>query len=89
MTRELLVRLGVVLRRGWLEFLVVTVCMSISVLYEFFEWWTAVGTGEAADAFLGTQGYAWDTQSDMLWCTIGAIAAVTLLGRLHLSLIHI
>ena len=38
---------------------------------------------EAADAFLGTQGYAWDTQSDMGWALFGALAALLLLGRLH------
>ena len=27
---------------------------------------------EAAEAFLGTQGYVWDTQSDMGWALFGA-----------------
>lgn len=81
--RELFVRRQVVRRGGWLAFLVVCVCMAISVTYEFIEWAVAEATGEGADAFLGTQGYVWDTQSDMLYATIGAIAAVLLLGRVQ------
>jgi putative membrane protein len=81
--RELMIRLNVVQKKGWLNFLTVAICMSISVLYEFLEWFVAVATGTSADAFLGTQGYIWDTQSDMLWATIGALLAVVTLGKIH------
>ena len=67
----------------WLSFLVVSVCLAFSAFYELIEWWVAVGTGAAADDFLGTQGYAWDTQSDMAWALGGAIAALALLSRAH------
>jgi len=40
-------------------------------------------TGDSAEAFLGTQGYVWDTQSDMMYALIGAILALTLLSKLH------
>lgn len=39
--------------------------MAVSAAYELLEWRVAVGTGSAADAFLGTQGDPWDTQEDM------------------------
>ncbi len=81
--RELLVRLEVVKSRGWLAVIVVSLCATISVLYEFLEWGVAVGTGEAADAFLGTQGYVWDTQSDMLYAVIGATVAVIFMSKFH------
>jgi len=81
--REILVRNEVVLRRGWLAFITVSICLAVSAFYEFIEWWAAVLTGDAAEAFLGTQGYQWDTQSDMLFAFIGAIAAIVLLSRLH------
>lgn len=68
---------------GWLGVLVVSVCLAFSALYELFEWQTAVLTGTAADDFLGTQGYAWDTQSDMAWALVGAVVAVVVLSRLH------
>ncbi|MCB2190437.1 MAG: DUF2238 domain-containing protein, partial [Deltaproteobacteria bacterium] len=63
--REVLVRNRVVTNRGWLSLVVVSICLAISALYELIEWWTAVLTGTAAEDFLGTQGYVWDTQSDM------------------------
>jgi putative membrane protein len=81
--REVFIRLGVVPSRRWMNFLIVCVCLAFSAAYEFIEWFVAAGTGEAAEAFLGTQGYVWDTQSDMLYATIGAIAALTLLSRFH------
>ena len=81
--RELLIRLRVVNRRGWLNFLVVCFCLALSAFYEMLEWWTALISEEAAEAFLGTQGYAWDTQSDMLLALLGAVGAMLLLGRLH------
>ncbi|MDA8098942.1 MAG: DUF2238 domain-containing protein [Nitrospiraceae bacterium] len=81
--REILIRKKVVAGKGWLAFIVVSICLAISALYELIEWWTAELTGEAAEAFLGTQGYAWDTQSDMLMALIGATAAVLLLSAIH------
>ncbi len=81
--REVLLRNRVVTRRGWLAFLVVCVCLAISAFYELIEWWTAVFTGTAAEDFLGTQGYVWDTQSDMALCLLGSLLALLFLSRLH------
>jgi putative membrane protein len=81
--REVYLRRKVVQGSGWLAFLAVCTCMAISALYELIEWAVAAATGEGADAFLGTQGYAWDTQSDMLWATIGAVVAVIAFSRLQ------
>lgn len=82
-TRELLIRKQVIRQHGWLNVLTVCTCVTISAFYEFLEWAVALVTGASADAFLGTQGYAWDTQSDMLYATIGAISALLLLSRIH------
>ena len=79
--REFFVRLEIIARKSWLPLIVVCVCVTISVLYEFLEWFVAVATGEAAEAFLGTQGYVWDTQSDMLMAMIGATTALFTLAR--------
>lgn len=81
--REVLRRCRVVRRRGWLAPIVVSVCLAISACYELVEWWVALISAQAADSFLGTQGYIWDTQSDMFFALVGAIASVTLLARLH------
>lgn len=89
LARELLLRTSPLGDRGdgrpsrWTGFLVVGVCLGFSALYELVEWWTAIGTGAAADAFLGTQGYVWDTQSDMMWALIGAIVALVTLSSWH------
>jgi len=79
--REILLRTSPLRRGGWLFFLVVTVCLSISVVYEFIEWWSALIAGEGATEFLGTQGDVWDTQWDMFLAGCGAIAAQLLLAR--------
>jgi putative membrane protein len=81
--REVLVRNRVVGRRGWLGVLVVCVCLAFSAFYELIEWWVAIFSGEGAEAFLGTQGYVWDTQSDMFLAAVGAVLAILLLSRLH------
>ena len=81
--REILLRNQVVAQRGWLSPIVVSICLAISAFYELIEWWVALLSGEAAEAFLGTQGYAWDTQSDMFLALIGAVTALLLLSGLH------
>ncbi|QID16719.1 DUF2238 domain-containing protein [Nitrogeniibacter mangrovi] len=81
--RELLLRLGVLARRGWLFFLVCCICLAISALYELIEWQAAVIMGQGAVDFLGTQGDPWDTQADMALALVGAVLAQTLLGRWH------
>lgn len=79
--RELFIRKQIIGSKKWLNFIVVCVCLSFSAVYEFLEWGVAVLSGESADAFLGTQGYVWDTQSDMLYATIGAICMLILLSK--------
>ena len=81
--RELLIRKKVVNSNSWLNFIVVCIAMAISVTYEFIEWAVSLGTGEGGDSFLGTQGYIWDTQSDMLYATIGAVLALIIFGKYH------
>ncbi len=82
-TRELLIRKKIVLSKNWLNFIIVCIAMSISVTYEFIEWGVSIITGDGGDSFLGTQGYIWDTQSDMLFATIGAITALITLSKDH------
>ena len=81
--REMLVRRSPLARSRWLPFVVVAFCLAFSAFYELIEWWTALATGAAATAFLGTQGDPWDTQWDMCWALIGAVSALVLLSRLH------
>jgi putative membrane protein len=80
--REIFIRKNIVVK-SWLNFLTVATCITISSLYEFLEWFVAIASGQSAESFLGTQGYVWDTQSDMLYATIGAITFLTLLSNIH------
>jgi putative membrane protein len=82
-SREILIRKSPLGSGKWLSFIVICICLAISASYELIEWWVAAATGTAAESFLGTQGYAWDTQSDMLFALIGAITAVAALSKAH------
>ena len=81
--RELLLRLHVVARRGWLLVIAVCICLAISAFYELIEWWVALAAGQASTEFLGTQGDPWDTQWDMFLALCGALVALLALARPH------
>ena len=80
-TRELFIRKNVIQNKSFFNFIIVSICLAISAAYEWLEWGVSVWTGEGGDAFLGTQGYVWDTQSDMLLATIGATCALLFLSK--------
>jgi len=83
LAREILIRLNVVNGKAWLNLFIVSVCLAFSAFYEMIEWWVAILSGESATAFLGSQGYIWDTQSDMALALIGAVSALLLLSKVH------
>lgn len=81
--REITIRKNVFNLYGWMNFFIVSFVLAFSAFYELLEWAVAVISGEGAEAFLGTQGYIWDTQSDMAWALFGAILALVLLSKYH------
>ena len=84
LARELLLRKKIVqASKIWLNYIILSIVLAFSAFYELIEWWVALATGEDAEAFLGTQGYMWDTQSDMMYALVGGIAALILLSRWH------
>lgn len=83
LAREVLLRRSPLAPGGWLRLAVTSICLAFSALYELIEWAAALATGEAAAAFLGTQGDVWDTQWDMFLALCGALLAQALLARLH------
>jgi putative membrane protein len=83
LAREILLHKGIVNGDGWRNLFILSVCLAFSAFYELIEWWVALATGEDAEAFLGTQGYVWDTQSDMMLALVGAMCALLLLPRWH------
>jgi putative membrane protein len=81
--RELFIRLEILKKSSWLPFIVTCICLAISAAYELFEWLVAVLIKQSAEDFLGTQGYVWDTQSDMLCAGIGAITMLVVLSKIQ------
>lgn len=81
--RELMIRKQLVNGRGWMHFFALSFVLAFSACYELLEWLVAALNDGAAEAFLGTQGYVWDTQSDMLWALIGGVTALLLLAAVH------
>jgi putative membrane protein len=83
LAREILIRKAIVNGKVWLNIIIVSICLAFSAFYELIEWWVALATGEDAEAFLGTQGYIWDTQSDMGFALLGAITSLLVLAKIH------
>lgn len=83
LAREILIRKDVVNGDVWRNLFIVSICLAFSAFYELIEWWVALASGEDAEAFLGTQGYVWDTQSDMFLALIGAVCSLAVLSRPH------
>ena len=81
--REILIRKSPLKQGKLLFFIVVCICLAISAFYELIEWWVSIATGSGAEAFLGTQGYQWDTQSDMFYAFIGAVISLLFLSKAH------
>lgn len=81
--RELIIRKNIIPNKQWMNFFIVCFCLAFSAFYELIEWWVAIFSGNNAEDFLGTQGYIWDTQSDMAWALSGAIIALLMLSKYH------
>lgn len=81
--REIVLRKMIINGDHWRNFFIVCFCLALSAFYELIEWWVALASGQGAEAFLGTQGYIWDTQSDMGLALLGSILALLSLSRLH------
>ena len=82
-SREIMARTSPLKRGRWLAVVSVSIPLAFSALYEIIEWLASLSNPADTEAFLGTQGYIWDTQTDMFWCLIGSVIALVLLSRLH------
>lgn len=81
--REIVARTSPLKRGKWLGFISITVPLAFSALYEIIEWLASLSNPTDTEAFLGTQGYIWDTQTDMFLCLVGSVFALVSLARLH------
>jgi putative membrane protein len=81
--REIMARTSPLRHGKWLGFVSIAVPLAFSALYEIIEWLASLSDPTDTEAFLGTQGYIWDTQTDMFLCLIGSTIAIILLTKLH------
>lgn len=81
--RELVIRLGVFAKKAWIPAFVMGIVALITVVYELLEWVAALIIGQDADAFLGTQGYVWDTQTDMFLALLGGAIVCFIFAKWH------
>jgi putative membrane protein len=81
--REIVARTSPLKPGKWLGFMSIAVPLAFSALYEIIEWLASLSDPTDTEAFLGTQGYIWDTQTDMFWCLIGSVVGLILFTRLH------
>ena len=81
--REIIIRKQIINGKAWISFFIICFTLAFSAFYELIEWWVALLSDEAAESFLGTQGYIWDTQSDMWFAFIGSICALIFLSYWH------
>lgn len=81
--REIIIRKSIITIESWRNFFIICFCLGFSAFYELIEWLVALLSNEASNDFLGTQGYIWDTQSDMAWALFGAILALIVLSKYH------
>ena len=79
--REIVIRRNIIQKPFWVGFFSLCFSLAFSAFYELIEWWVALLAGGSSEAFLGTQGYVWDTQSDMFYALCGALLALLLMTR--------
>lgn len=84
LAREILIRKKIIQgTKVWLNSIILSIILAVSAFYELLEWWVALAAGEDAKAFLGMQGYIWDTQSDMAYALFGGVMALFFLSKMH------
>jgi putative membrane protein len=88
--RELLLRKTALTKGNWLFWIVTSISLAISAIYEIIEWISFIigKGGKTAENFLGNQGDIWDAQWDMALTLIGTIVALLFLSKLHNRLLQ-
>lgn len=88
--RELLLRKTRLTKGTWLFWIVTSISLAISAMYEIIEWLSFIigKGGKTAKNFLGNQGDIWDAQWDMVLTLAGTIIALLFLSKLHNKLLR-
>ncbi len=88
LAKELLIGKKVLASKFWLNLFVLSFSVALSAFWEILEWFvfdisTYFSLNKTASEFLGTQGYFWDAQSDILFATFGAIIIISIFSKYH------
>ena len=68
--REIILRKNIIQGAAWQYFFIISFCLGFSAFYELIEWWVALLSEEAAEAFLG-------------WALLGAVTSLICLSHFH------
>jgi putative membrane protein len=82
-TRELFIRRLIMRDYKWVSFISFCICMATTSVYELIEFIACQLAGKNPTTFLGTQGYVWDSQSDMFYAALGGLIMLLLFRKLH------
>lgn len=86
-SRELFLRKGV-LKKSWVGFISFCMALATTATYEIIEYITCLIAGKNIESFVGTQGFFWDTHTDMLAALLGALFVLLFLSRFHNSMMR-
>lgn len=81
--KEYVVRKGIIPRSKALNFILISLALAFSALYELVEFAATVISDQPLEYILDLQGDMWDTQWDMVWAVIGAYVSLKLFGKTH------
>jgi putative membrane protein len=87
-SRELFIRKKYVKGYKLISFISFCICMATTSVYELIEYIAFVIFGKNASAFVGAQGYFWDSQTDMLAAAIGGLLTLLFLRKIHNRIIE-
>jgi putative membrane protein len=67
----------------WVQFLAVSITLSLAAIYEIVEWIVSILSNKTSQDFVGAQGDVWDAQWDMALTFLGSLLAMLFLTRWH------
>lgn len=82
-TRELFIRRKIMTDYKWISFISFCICMSTTSVYEVVEFIVCQLAGKNPVTFLGTQGYVWDSPSDMFYAAMGGLVMILFFRKAH------
>ena len=81
--REIFIRQRIVRNFHWISFISFCICLATTSFYELIEFVAASIADETPVNFLGTQGYVWDSQTDMLFAAFGGLFTLFFVRKAH------